>query len=91
MSRLDIIHLRSAGESVESLSRKIQASIAGRDDGTTIVTLFRRVGLETDVAVHIRRPEVPDPEGAGELARILAAALRDYGLVEYAKWEEIES
>ncbi len=88
MSRLEIIHLRSSGESLESLGRRIRESLgAGGEDAE--VTLYRRDGLETDVAVHIRRPGAPGGDGPSGLGLQLASALRSLGLVEHTLWDEL--
>jgi len=50
MSRLEIIHLRSSGEPIESLADRIRESIWSEGDQTEVVTIFRRNGLETDLA-----------------------------------------
>jgi len=54
VSILEIIHLRSSIEPVEALTDRIRESIWAEGHGSDVVTLYRRHGLETDVAVHIR-------------------------------------
>ena len=89
MKRLEIIHLRSSSGSLESLGDRIRESIrSGGGDGP-VVTLYRRQGLETDLAVHVRYPLDPEKPGPSALALQLATALRDYGLVEHTLWEEL--
>lgn len=89
MSRLEIIHLRLSGESVESINDRITASIqtAGKDTG--ILTLYRRDGLNTDIAVHLYMMMPPGKQGPSDLGCHIAAALRNYGLVEHTLWEEM--
>ena len=89
MNTVEIVHLRSSGESVELLSDRIKESIWAEGSGTEVVTLYRRHGLETDVAVHIRHPQADAPHGPSALAFNLAHALRVFGLVEHAVWEEM--
>ncbi len=89
MSRLEIIHLRSSGEPLESLGRRIRESL-GAGGEQAEVTLYRRPGLETDVAVHIRHPEASDRAEPNRLGLQLASALRAYGLVEHTLWQELE-
>ena len=57
MRRLEIIHLRSSGAPVESLGELIRESVWAESRGVADVTLYRRRGLETDIAVHIRHRE----------------------------------
>lgn len=87
MNRLEIIHLRSSAEPLESLGRKIHESLADRDEHSE-VKLYRREGLDTDVAVHIRHRDTPETEGPSALGLQLASALRALGLVEHTLWKE---
>ena len=50
---LEIIHLRSSGVPLEDLGRRIRESLGPESHAE--VTLYRRQGLESDVAVHIRQ------------------------------------
>ena len=84
MKTLEIIHLRSSGEPLKKLADLIRESIWAEGKGTEVATLYRRHGLDTDVAIHIRG------EGPSPLAAHLALALREYGLVEHTVWEEID-
>ncbi|MCP4641796.1 MAG: hypothetical protein GY851_15240 [bacterium] len=85
MKQLEIIHLRSSGEPAEALSSRIRESIREEDASTQVVTLYRRRGLETDVAIHIDHPS-DEPSGLGVR---LASALRAFGIVEHTTWEEL--
>ena len=89
MSRLEIIHLRMSGGSSVVLERQITQSIKGEADDAGIVTIYRQDGLESDMAIHIRHPEAKGEHRPGPLGVRLAAALRDYGLVEHTVWEEL--
>lgn len=92
MSMLEIIHLRSTGEPLDSLAAEIRASAGAEETGADLLALYRRRGLETDLAVHIRHPDRADRAGRGEPSGFglrLAAALRAYGLVEHTIWEEL--
>ena len=83
MSTLEIIHLRSSGEPLEALTDRIRESIWAEGNDNQVATLYRRHGLDTDVAVHIRG------NGPSALAAHLAIALREFGLVEHTVWDEI--
>jgi hypothetical protein len=90
MSRLEIIHLRTAGTSFASLARQIRGAIGWEVDGTGVVTIFRRNGLDTDVAVHITSHGVGEKTaGPSALGLHLASALSAHGLVEHTLWEEM--
>ena len=88
MKRLEIVHLRSSGEALESLKDRIRDSVGQAGDERRVVTLYRRRGLETDLAVHILDAGTSGRR-ASELALRLASALRAYGLVEHTVWEEL--
>lgn len=90
MSRLEIIHLRTVGKSSETLARQIREAIGSEVDGTGVVTIFRRIGLDTDVAVHITSHGGGEYEaGPSALGLHLASALAAHGLVEHTLWEEL--
>jgi len=89
MSTLEIIHLRSSGEPIESLADRIRESVWAEGHGTEVVALYRRQGLETDIAIHIRCDEGAASNGPTALAFHLAHELRAFGLVEHTVWEEI--
>jgi len=89
MSRLEIIHLRTAGRSFASLARQIREAIGSEVDGTGVVTIYRRSGLDTDVAVHINCPGRGETASPSALGLHLASALSAYGLVEHTVWEEL--
>ena len=88
MNQLEIIHLRSSAEPLESLGRRIRESL-GTGGEQAEFALYRRYGLETDVAVHIRHLESLGKEGPSRLGLQLASALRALGLVEHTTWEEL--
>jgi hypothetical protein len=86
---VEIVHLRSSSEPVDALAERIKESIwmDGSIDDT--VTVFRRGGLETDIAIHIRHRRSNGGNGASILAFNLANALRTFGIVEHTTWEEM--
>jgi len=90
MKTLEIVHLRSSGESLEALGELIKESIWADGNGTEVVTVYRRSGLETDIAVHIRHHQKEGGNVSNALACQLTAALRDYGIVEHTVWEELQ-
>ena len=90
MIQLEIIHLRSSGEPVESLTERIKESIREGGEEVSTLKLDRRHDLETDLAVHVRRYGTAGGEGPSDLALRLASELRAYGLVEHTVWEELK-
>ena len=89
MRQLEIIHLRSSGETLESLGDQIRESIWAMGEQAEVVTLFRRNGLETDMAIHIHHLEAPEKEGPSRLGLQLVSSLATFGLVRHTLWEEL--
>jgi hypothetical protein len=91
MNTLEVIHLRLAGKPPENLCEQIKESIVARDDEELAAKLavFRRDGLETDIAIHIYHDEKPD-SGPGRLGLQLASELKTYGLVQHTFWEQVK-
>ena len=89
MRILEIIQVRFVGDSLEVLGGQIKRSTEATTKSTEVVTIYRQVGLETDLAVHIRH-EVSDARRPSELGLRLASALKSHGLVEHTVWEELQ-
>lgn len=89
MKRLEIIHLRSSGEAIESVTRRIRESIRMERSPSARVTVYRRSGIAADAGVHIRDLEHSEGKGPSDLGLRLASALREFGLVEHTVWEEM--
>ena len=89
MNALEIIHLRSSSEPIESLADRIRESLwnDGRTDG--VFTIYRRDGLATDLAVHIRHRD-DGSEVPSRLGLHLVTSLAVYGLVEHSVWKEMK-
>ena len=90
MSQLEIIHLRSSCEPVESLAKLISASIREGGEEVSNLNLYRRFGLEADLTVHVRRHGLAGGDGPSDLALRLASELRAYGIVEHTVWGELK-
>ena len=87
MKILEIVHLRLAGDSPQTLAGIIRNAISSGPD-PEVVTLYHRKGLETDLAIHIRHLEMFGSERPSVLGLRLASALGDFGLVEHTVWVE---
>ena len=90
MNTLEIVHLRSSGEPLESLADRIRESIWSEGDQAEVITMYRRRGLETDLAVHIQHLERPQADGPSRLGLQLVSSLAPFGLVEHSVWEELK-
>ena len=90
MSQLEIIHLRTAGSSFETLVEQIREAIVSKVEGAGVVTIYRCNGLDTDVAVHINHHRSGEKRACpSALGLHLASALSAYGLVEHTLWEDL--
>ena len=89
MKRLELILLRAPGEALEPLCSRIRESITRGVDREAEVTLYRRRGLDTDLAVHVHAAGLSPADLSGLSLRI-ASELKAWGLVEHSSWEEIE-
>jgi hypothetical protein len=89
MSTLEIIHLRLAGKPPETLCEQLKESIVAGGGLAESVMIFRRDGLETDLAVHIHHLETSSGE-PGKLGLRIASALKAHGLVEHKVWKQLK-
>ena len=87
MKRLEIIHLRLAGALPTGLSDEIRQSTTNMGDAT-LIRLYWRVNVESDVAIHLHLEESGPDNQASDLAVRLAASLREYGMVDHTVWVE---
>lgn len=89
MSTLEIVHLRSSGDTLDSLCERIRESIRSGGKAAETATVYRRHGLGTDIAIHIHHHDTAEMNGPSPLAYQLANSLRAFGLVEHTMWEEL--
>ena len=80
--------LESGRKAEEWVADRIRESLwdEGRNEG--VFTLYRRDGLATDLAVHIRH-EKDDAEVPSRLGLNLVSALATFGLVKHSVWHEM--
>ena len=90
MKRLEIIQLRLAGSLPDGLIEEIRQSAASEKQPTS-VSIYHRANVENDIAIHLHQ-EVPESDNqASNLGLRLAAALREYGMVEHTVWRDAMS
>lgn len=85
MKKLEIIHLRLAGNPPAALVERIHTSIAA-EDCLMEVRIYRHATLTTDLAVHLLSGN--GGACASDLGLHLAEALREHGMVEHTVWIE---
>ena len=92
MKWIEIITLRSAGGTRDSIEQKIPRSVAEVDQSKNLVSVqvYRHATVDTDLSVHLLfecvRPEVQ----SSALGQRLASALKAFGLVSHSLWVEEE-
>jgi hypothetical protein len=87
VNALEIIHLRMASASAETLADVIRNSVVS--EPTLLgVHIYRHAKLETDLMVHLHRSFARAEDGECECGERLASLLRAYGMVEHSVWVE---
>ena len=84
MNTLEVILLRASGIPLAELRVAIHASIGSMETDAEVVQVYRRHGLDTDMAVHIRYHDGPPQRS--KLGLSLAASLESYGSVQHTVW-----
>ena len=87
MNALEIVHLRMAGDSPETLVDMIRKSVDSQPN-VVDVRVYRHAKLETDLVVHLHRSMTQPSDRTCECGERLASLLRAYGLVEHSVWVE---
>jgi len=84
LSTLEVILLRASEIPLAELREAIYASIGSMEPDVAVVQVYRRHGLDTDLAVHIRHPHGPPQRST--LGLSLAASLEVHGSVQHTVW-----
>lgn len=87
MKTLEIIHLRLAGDSPQTLVDVIRKSVSSEPDCIE-VRIYRHARLATDLVVHLHREVTGRSDQASDVGTRLASLLREYGMVEHSVWVE---
>jgi hypothetical protein len=87
MTTLEVIHLRLAGVSPETLAESIRAAVELSSEQTRI-RIYRHGRVETDLVVHLHREVDGGDDRFSKLGTRLASMLRGYGIVEHSVWVE---
>ena len=87
MKTLEIIHLRLAGDNLQTLVDVIRTSIDS-GPGPMKVRIYRHARLKNDLVVHLHREGAERSDHASDLGERLASVLREHGMVEHSVWKE---
>lgn len=85
MSRLEILHLRMAGDDLPGLAEEIRRAVAGERDLLSL-RIWRHATIADDLGIHLFVEAVDAPDSQSNLGLRLAAALREHGMVEHTVW-----
>jgi hypothetical protein len=91
MKWIESIQLRSAGSNREILESKLQRLV---DEVVSkrkrqVIMAFSRVSIDTDFSIHIFHDSKKVENGGSRLGLRLAAALKEFGLINHSIWMEI--
>lgn len=91
MKWIELIQLRSAGSKREILESELQRLIdeVDRKRKTKIIMAYSRVSIDTDFSIHIIHDSKKVENSGSRLGLRLAAALKEFGLVNHSIWMEI--
>ena len=91
MKWIEMIQLRSAGSNREILKSELQRLIDEFNSKRKKQTImaFSRVAIDTDFSIHIFHDSKKVDNGGSGLGLRLAAALKEFGLVNHSIWMEI--
>jgi hypothetical protein len=91
MKWIESIQLRSAGSNREILESKLQrlADEVVSKRKRQVIMAFSRVSIDTDFSIHIFQDSKKVENGGSRLGLRLAAALKEFGLINHSIWMEI--
>ncbi len=91
MKWIELIQLRSAGSNREILESKLQrlADEVVSKRKRQVIMAFSRVSIDTDFSIHIFHDSKKVENGGSRLGLRLAAALKEFGLINHSIWMEI--
>jgi hypothetical protein len=91
MKWIELIQLRSAGGNREILESELQRLIdeVDRKRKSKVVMAYSRVSIDTDFSIHIIHDSKKVENSGSRLGLRLAAALKEFGLVNHSIWMEI--
>lgn len=87
VKQLEIIQLRLVGNAQTDLINDIRRSVLAGTDSDN-VRLYLHATVPTDLSIHIHLDSSTDKKQTSDLGVRLAAALREYGMVQHTVWIE---
>ena len=93
MNRIEIIEIRANHKAKEKLETELKRILneISKEAGSPELKIYSRINLETDFVILIMNSSGPANNGESRLGILLNEGLKDYGLVNYSKWNEFTS
>ena len=90
MNRIEIIEIRALYQTRESLVIELQKILNDikKEEGSQELKIYSRINLETDFIILIMNSSDTEKYGESQLGILLNEGLKDYGMVNYSKWNE---
>lgn len=89
---MEIIELRSSETNKSLLKEKLTALMQDvkKNNGSIGIKVFFRFEIDTDYRIYLKHNSSASKEEGSQLGQSLVSALKEYGLVHYSKWIELE-
>ncbi len=90
MNWIEIITLRSNGNTHESLIQELLKPVDGgsESDGLIAVRVYRNAWIDTDVSIHLHWRSTEAKQQGSTLGLALGKVLEEFGLVNHSAWAE---
>ena len=91
MNGIEIIEIRALHKTKEKLETELQKVLVEveKEPGDFHVKIYSRINLETDFVILIMCESKRTLNGESQLGILLSEGLKDYGMVNYSKWQEL--
>lgn len=91
MNGIEIIEIRVLHKAIAKLEDELQQilSDAKKEAGEFNVKIYSRINLETDFVILIMNESDLNTGRDSQLGIRLSEGLKDYGMVNYSKWQEL--
>ena len=93
MNWIEIIEIRALYKTKEKLEMELQKILTDikKEKGCLELKIYSRINLETDFVILIMNSPGSGKNGESQLGILLNEGLKDYGMVNYSKWNELTS
>ena len=91
MNVIEIIEIRALHKIREILEDELRRILSElqKESGETRLKVFRRINLDTDFVILIMHEADRVLNSESQLSILLSKGLKEYGMVNYSKWQEL--